>query len=398
MRDPRIFSPWVGAWIVITIFAFAFLGCPTESIIDGIGGSGNDTTAPVPGDNGAIVASNETTWSVSLTWTAATDDRTAGSELQYKVYYSIADNIASATAATLNGTPATVNWTDALTSYTVPSLTENTDYYFVVIVQDEAGNPAAYVPVLAQTALSPDTTAPDVSGATLSTLSNSYDTIEVTWTAATDDRDAPSELTYTLYCSPSDNLTSIAETQASTAEVDSSGGSPVIISPLAYGTEYYLNLLVEDSAGNVAEYGDTSQVTLNGPRINASTDSWSETEIVVDDYYSNPTSATQNITIENDDTFLDRDQPLEISAWSIANTTVGGLRSVIFSLSPADPTSPPIDAIDPGSTYEFLTVHATTVAGDGTSGHTETYQITITSNDPTQSSFPVTGGIYVDYS
>ena len=45
------------------------------------GGDAGDVTAPVPGAAGLLAASNPTSSSIDLTWTAATDDTTAQSTL-----------------------------------------------------------------------------------------------------------------------------------------------------------------------------------------------------------------------------------------------------------------------------------------------------------------------------
>gem|GEM_PF-4978923 len=147
MRDPRIFSPWVGAWIVITIFAFAFLGCPTESLISGLdggSGSGNDTTAPVPGGSGMITASNIRSTSLDLSWTAATDETTPQGILEYRVYLSESDNIDSVSDIEDNGDQVTLGWTAGLVAKSVTNLNADSTYYLTVIVRDEAENIASY--------------------------------------------------------------------------------------------------------------------------------------------------------------------------------------------------------------------------------------------------------------
>lgn len=109
-----------------------------------------DTTAPVAGGSGLITFSNVSTTSLSVNWTAATDETTAPSSLQYEVYRSTSNNIdtlenaqAHGTAVfTTSGSPA---WQVNITTAAVTGLSAGTTYYFNVLVRDAAGNPRAYV-------------------------------------------------------------------------------------------------------------------------------------------------------------------------------------------------------------------------------------------------------------
>jgi hypothetical protein len=78
-----------------------------------------------------------------LAWTAATDDVTDREDLQYKVVYSISDNIDTVEDARTNGT-ASGGWTEGLTQAAVTGLIPNTTYYFNVIVRDREGNESIY--------------------------------------------------------------------------------------------------------------------------------------------------------------------------------------------------------------------------------------------------------------
>lgn len=113
-----------------------------------------DKTAPVPGGAGIITTSEPASSSVKVTWTAATDNMTAAANLQYKVVYSLSNNIATLTDAETNGT-AFGDWSTNVTSATITGLTASTGYYFNVIVKDTAGNKATYMSVTATTAGAP---------------------------------------------------------------------------------------------------------------------------------------------------------------------------------------------------------------------------------------------------
>ncbi len=103
----------------------------------------NDYSAPVPGNTGTITTSNLSDQSLDLAWTLATDDVTAKENLQYKVVYSTTNNIPSVEDAQTNGTIA-MDWKNNANSYSMTGLSQNTKYYFVVLVKDASGNIGAY--------------------------------------------------------------------------------------------------------------------------------------------------------------------------------------------------------------------------------------------------------------
>ena len=76
------------------------------------GGNGNDAPDgfPVPGNNGAILATDITSYSLRLTWTKASDDYTTQSMLKYIVYKSRNNNIETYEDANNNGTRVTYDW------------------------------------------------------------------------------------------------------------------------------------------------------------------------------------------------------------------------------------------------------------------------------------------------
>lgn len=111
--------------------------------VDMGGGDTSDMTAPVPGASGTLTASNPTSSTVDLGWTVATDESTAGSALEYRAYFSLADNLDTVADVLANGTAANA-WQADLSALTVESLALDTPYYFNVLVRDEAGNVSAY--------------------------------------------------------------------------------------------------------------------------------------------------------------------------------------------------------------------------------------------------------------
>ncbi len=388
MRDPKTFSPWLGAWIAISIFAFVMLGCPTDSITGELnGGGGNDTAAPVPGDNGAIVCSNPTATSVDLSWTAASDNTTATEDLEYQVFYSTSDNITGVTAAGDNGTPSTIGWTANIVTHTVSSLSAETTYYFVVVVQDEAGRAAAYTPTSVATILPDDDTAPTVTGSIVTMPT--WESIEVSWPAATDDRDAAEDLVYALYHSTVNTLSTVAQTESTGTLVDS--GTNLLsktITGLTFETGYYVNVIVWDAAGNKAQYGSTPQTTDTGPRIVKSGGSIGDSPTTSISHSGSPHTHDETYQILNS-TGAAADHPLEVTAWSITATETP--QSAVFSIL----TAPPTVALDPGDTYDFI-VRCTTIGAPSSTIDTEEYfRVDITSNDPVNPTYSFTDYIAV---
>lgn len=125
------------------------LGCVGSLLLIGCGSS-DDHAAPDPGGAGALTASNATSSTVDLTWTAATDNVSEPADLEYRVYFSLANDIATPDAAVANGTAAG-DWQAGISTLTVTSLTLGSQYYFNVLVRDEAENVTAYAPVAAST-------------------------------------------------------------------------------------------------------------------------------------------------------------------------------------------------------------------------------------------------------
>ncbi len=105
-------------------------------------GSAPDVTAPTVGDAG-VISTNLATTSVKLTWTAATDEGSAASDLQYLAYRSTAANLDTIADIETNGT-ALGSYVSDISTMTDTALTPNTTYHYNVIVKDEAGNKAVY--------------------------------------------------------------------------------------------------------------------------------------------------------------------------------------------------------------------------------------------------------------
>src|SRR5262249_4134518 len=90
-----------------------------------------------------------------LTWTKATDNVSAQSALQYEVRRSLSNNLDSVLNAEANGTIVKA-YTEDTAIATVSGLSASTDYFFNVIVKDDAGNKAVYATVLVHTSAASD--------------------------------------------------------------------------------------------------------------------------------------------------------------------------------------------------------------------------------------------------
>jgi hypothetical protein len=111
-----------------------------------------DTTDPVPGGSGILVASDEAQESLTLSWTRASDDATDEEQIEYRVYWSLLDNIDTYNdAETLGNGTAVGAWAIDIGGLAVSGLTEDSTHYLNVFARDEAGNIGAYTTLAADT-------------------------------------------------------------------------------------------------------------------------------------------------------------------------------------------------------------------------------------------------------
>jgi chitodextrinase len=172
-----------------------------------------DTTAPTAPTG--LTASAVTSSSVTLSWTASTDNVGVTG---YDVY---------------NGTALAASV--ATTSASLSGLTANTSYSFTVKAKDAAGNVSAASTALSvKTAAAADTTAPTApTGLTSSAVTSS--SVTLSWTASTDNVGVTG---YDVY-----NGATLAASVATTS---------VSVSGLAANTSYSFTVKAKDAAGNVS--------------------------------------------------------------------------------------------------------------------------------------------------
>jgi hypothetical protein len=284
--------------------------------------SGDDTTAPTPGNSGTITTSSVSGTTLTLNWTAARDEVTAESELQYAVYQSSASNISAVSDCEDNGT-LLQDYTANLTTQTVSGLSLSTTYYFNVIVKDRAGNKAAYTIKEQTTTATSDSTAPTPGNSgTITTSSVSGTSLTLNWTAASDDTTSQPDLQYLAYYSTSNNIDTVSNCESNGTAVGSytANITSKSVSGLSTGTTYYFNVVVKDTAGNKGVYTTKEQATSSTADTTAPTPGNSGT-ITTSSVAT--TSLTLNWTAATDDTTSQSD--LQYLAYYSTSNNIGSV-------------------------------------------------------------------------
>ncbi|HQM39417.1 MAG TPA: Ig-like domain-containing protein, partial [Clostridia bacterium] len=101
-----------------------------------------DNLAPVIATESVISVNATGTEFIRFSWDSANDNISSDSDLLYRAYYSMRDDISSIIDLLNNGTA--INAWSSETSVMVSDLTSSTRYYFNVLVKDEAGNISLY--------------------------------------------------------------------------------------------------------------------------------------------------------------------------------------------------------------------------------------------------------------
>ncbi|MBW2278892.1 MAG: hypothetical protein JRF63_15470, partial [Deltaproteobacteria bacterium] len=91
-----------------------------------------------------IPGSSFTPVALTLTWAASTDNLDSPPNLAYQVVRSATDNIGTLADAETNG-EVVMDWSASTTSADISDLTPGTQYYFNVLVRDQAHNTSIYV-------------------------------------------------------------------------------------------------------------------------------------------------------------------------------------------------------------------------------------------------------------
>lgn len=219
-----------------------------------------DNTPPTPGSDGEILTTHIGQTSVSLTWAHAVEDL-SGQGVTYTVYKSLSNNINLVQGAETNG----IVIVDGLVanSYTITDLNPSSTYYFTVVARDPRGNAAAYQVISVDTIV--DTTVPSPGNSGIINASMvTGDGLTLSWTKGTDNITFEDNLQYAIYMSTSDNMTDLPSTLSNGTIIRdfAKNISVSTISRLQPLTQYYFNVVVRDSFGNMSAYNSVSATTL----------------------------------------------------------------------------------------------------------------------------------------
>jgi hypothetical protein len=220
-----------------------------------------DATAPVAGNSGTITSASVTGTTLTLNWTAATDNLTNASDLQYLVIRSSSNNIATVGDAETNGTAIGI-YTANIATLPITGLSDGATYYFTVIVKDALDNKTIYS-TLTQAMLDTIAPAPGSAGA-ITVVGYAQNGVALSWTKGTDAITAQASLQYLVYRSTSAIFDTVAQVKAGTAVgVLTADISSRIVTGLNVNTTYYFNVLIRDAAGNESVYSKATQATSN---------------------------------------------------------------------------------------------------------------------------------------
>ncbi|WP_271750568.1 fibronectin type III domain-containing protein [Cohnella sp. JJ-181] len=191
------------------------------------GGGSGDTQAPTA--PGGLTSPSKTASSVSLSWTASTDNVGVTG---YNVY----------NGSTLAGS------TTGATTFTVTGLAASTAYSFTVKAKDAAGNLSSASSALSVTtnAAAGDTQAPTAPTG-LTSPSKTASSVNLSWTASTDNVGVTG---YDVY-------------NGSTLAGSTTGATTYTVTGLSASTAYSFTVKAKDAAGNLSAASSALSVTTN---------------------------------------------------------------------------------------------------------------------------------------
>ncbi|MFC5405543.1 DUF4832 domain-containing protein [Cohnella soli] len=203
---------------------YAVLLIDSISTDGGGGSSGGDTVAPsVPAN---LASTGTTSSSVSLSWSASTDNVGVTGYIIYR-------------GGTQVGTPTGTSFTDT-------GLSANTTYSYTVKAQDAAGNLSAASSALSvTTAASSDTTPPSVP-ANLASTGTTSNSVSLSWSASTDNVGVTGYIVY-----------------RDGAQVGTPTGTTYTDTGLAASTAYSYTVKAKDAAGNLSAASSALSVTTS---------------------------------------------------------------------------------------------------------------------------------------
>ena len=139
-------------------------------------------------------------------------------------------------------------------------------YEFTLTVSED--DKADIVYDVAVTVAPPDTTPPEAGGEGAISVSNvTYNSLVLSWAAATDNVTEQESLQYKVVFSENDDIGTVdgAETNGTTVKNWIANLTSTRASGLSADTTYFFNIIVRDEAGNMEVYNTTSQTTESEP-------------------------------------------------------------------------------------------------------------------------------------
>jgi phosphodiesterase/alkaline phosphatase D-like protein len=226
---------------------------PNWSTLSNVANKATSAETTPPSAIANLGASNETSTSVTLSWTAPGDDGSVGTAAQYDVRYSTATitaaNFSSATRVTTAPTPKTAGSTE---SFIVTGLGSNTTYYFAVKTADEVPNWSSISNVVNRTTLVEQT--PPAAITNLAASSSGQTTVTLTWTSPGDDSLTGTATTYDIRYSTSaitaGNWSSATQVTGETAPKVAGSSETISITGLSMSTTYYFAIKTADEVPN----------------------------------------------------------------------------------------------------------------------------------------------------
>lgn len=198
----------------------------------------SDTTPPSFGGITSAIATAGGTGQADLSWSPASDNRTAANSMVYLIYMATSpggENFTSPSFTTQAGA----------TSFSVTGLSPGTTCYFVVRARDEAGNIDSNR--VERLVTIPDSMPPSFAGlisAIRSPLAG--DRVNLSWNQASDNVTPSANIVYLVYHATSPG----GENYASPSFTTTPGATSFTVSNLSAGMHYFV-VRARDAAGNV---------------------------------------------------------------------------------------------------------------------------------------------------
>jgi len=280
-----------------------------------------------------VTLAKGTTTSIVIEWEPASDNKSAAATLVYEVFYS--ESAVAKTVDTIENTSSGGKANGGSVSTEVTGLTPGTQYYFYIVVTDQAGNKAVYPVKQASTSSTPPN--PRVGNDGQIVVSNIEESsLKLTWTPATDDSTPAADLQYAVWRSAEQNINSPGDIEANgTLEKNFEGNYTTFSATgLSPSSTYYFNIVVKDNDGNKSSYRQIATATLpaSSPAIDPSL-----TVTISSSQDPGPTSGTPlNLTVK----FAKNVSGFELSDINVTNGTPGNFNVVDAKTYTFDITQP----------------------------------------------------------